>query len=334
MIGFVLDAIDDVVVFTTLDDPSRWFDFYVKRFPGCEKRIRNVSEYEPGEWDMTILLTDDDWAMRVGAIPDEKMLCIEHFHRLRRPGSEALGRLATRRFADRPELEWCIPTYNLFSARAGPKGQREAAKASPKSITPSVQLPDASACRTQAQVKASDTNQNTRIVVTCIGDASNLVVPPQTFADVVSRRFSNTDDIQFHVFRRHVKTELAGLGIDLVDHVNESSVDLINHLQTSDYVMIMTGHQLEESHCRHFMSGAIPLAYATGCRLIMTSDMKREYALESPLVVESDAYFELSRPNVCDIESVYEEAGGLIARRDDLLSKYLRYQKNARTQVI
>jgi hypothetical protein len=290
MIGCVLAAMkeNDVVVFTT-SESSGWLEFYAVQFPNAT--IRHVSEYDPREWDTTILLTDDDFTMGVGAIPDEKMLCIEHFHVERRPGSRNLRRVGTRRFANRPDLRWFIPTYSIHGIDQ---------KLNRRRITD-------------------------KTVVTCVGVTSDFIIPPRTFTDIVWRRFSNAKDIRFHVFRPHATSSLVGKNdgrilLDLVDHVNAPASDLVEHLLHSDYVMLLTGHLKEEGHCRHAISGAIPLAFATGCRLIVTSEVKREYALDSPLVVEADSYFNLRRPTVSEIRSVYDETERLIDQRDRNLS--------------
>jgi hypothetical protein len=289
LIGHVLAFRADLPVFSTPGDArERWFELYAALFPGA--RIRPVGEYAPQDWDVTLLLTDDDGGFPAG-VPACRVVCVDHWHEVRRAG-DFRRRLATRHFSARlPPVEWVMPVYGVHA------------------------LPEKRA--------AALDRADGRVQVACIGDSLNQVLPPWTLCDALRARFSNAaTGIRWHLFRRRDAGRDGG-GLDLVQHPNASACEMAAALLGCDYVLLLAHTACERNYARTNMSGAVPLAFATGCRLIMTEEARREHALESPLAVEADEGAELARPAPADLERVYREAAALCDRRDRLLGEAL-----------
>lgn len=78
LLGHVLEYCKrGVDVFSGTEGSMGWFDYY-------DICPRPISEFNPDEYDFIFLLTDDDWSFP--NVDPSKVICIDHYYSVRRPG--------------------------------------------------------------------------------------------------------------------------------------------------------------------------------------------------------------------------------------------------------
>lgn len=307
MIGYILAHCQSrpciaLTVFTTSGADLSWITLYCERFPGVS--FQSVEAFLSTNFDHIVLLTDDDRAFPVLVDAEEaKVLCIDHFHRLRRNTASGIKRISTRYFPDRLEAQYVLPTYCLVS-----KDDKMLALSS-----------------------ASGSSHDAEISIVCIGAAWEAFSTQQQFVRHVQTLFpmnvspeSVSRPLHFHLFHRRLVGIMIGEHSDgrisVTPHVAADAQCMIATLCKSDYVLIDDGAARQ----LHALSGSCPLAYSCGCRLITSALWKVSNNLSCPLVVPlTDALEAIGDRGGVGINLVYNEASNLWAHRDAVLASFL-----------
>lgn len=256
------------VLFTNDIGDLGWIDFYKNHFGNLA--IHKHTELTD-RYDAVILLTDDDWAFPEKSIDPKKIVCIDHYYKIRRTSPSPLNRFDIRRFQRTEKDRWALPVYQIV----------------PK------------------ELKLAEIANRSRVRVACIGVGGVFDV------DRIRKAFPNFDDIEFHVFNRDPYQVRAISGPNIRMYIMENSPTMIDLLQTCHYSMFVP---VDRSFYEEKMSGSVPLAFSTGCRIITTQELKGHYHLQSCLVIDEPK--ELCLPSSEDIDNVYIELETLQKRRD------------------
>jgi hypothetical protein len=94
---------------------SGWREFYTQMFPGLVWRSSELYFLEKPLYTYTILTTDDDPGIPESIIRNNKILCIDHYYKNRRPSIDMSRHIATRPFSMnyRP---WALPCYPMIGS--------------------------------------------------------------------------------------------------------------------------------------------------------------------------------------------------------------------------
>jgi len=100
-------------IFTQLELDLGWLSFYQKFLIKNNKdiSIKNVKEYPVNnDYDHIILTTDDD-RFFPDMLINEKFICIDHYHKIRR--FSVPYHITTRKFPSRKFGDWALPVYKI-----------------------------------------------------------------------------------------------------------------------------------------------------------------------------------------------------------------------------
>ena len=98
----------------SLINDLEWYEYYNKLF-NIEMKWYKCNTFNPNNYDYIILLTDDDYSFKEEWINKEKLIIIDHSAYIRRANDNALARIGTRFFSNRPLCQWALPCYNGIS---------------------------------------------------------------------------------------------------------------------------------------------------------------------------------------------------------------------------
>ena len=120
MYGYILDYISQLTVkvsvriYLLMDKPNEgWIDFYRAAFPSLGFETHPTQSFNSSDHDIIFLLTDDDWGFTIDNENWNKVVCIDHYYQIRRPGK--FFRVSTRFFENRPDDKWVLPVYKYTS---------------------------------------------------------------------------------------------------------------------------------------------------------------------------------------------------------------------------
>jgi GR25 family glycosyltransferase involved in LPS biosynthesis len=102
-------------IYSQLDADIGWINFYKNTLIKNNKLINflDIKKYPiKNSYDKVVLTTDDDTTIPEHIFND-KYICIDHFHELRRNGIN--HHIGTRYFSTRPKLDWVLPVYKLIT---------------------------------------------------------------------------------------------------------------------------------------------------------------------------------------------------------------------------
>ena len=100
-------------IFTPFELDLGWLSFYQKFLIKDNKdiTIKNVKEYPiKNDYDHIILTTDDD-RFFPDMLINEKFICIDHYHKIRR--FNVPYHITTRKFPSRKFGDWALPVYKI-----------------------------------------------------------------------------------------------------------------------------------------------------------------------------------------------------------------------------
>lgn len=304
MIGYVMahcHTRPDIVltVFTTSGVDFGWIRLYSDRFPGVP--FQPIRAFSSAAFDHVVLLTDDDTSFpSLGEKERSKVLCIDHFHRIRR-FQPMLRRISTRYFSDRTDAQYVLPTYCLVDETD----------------------------KRLALSSMSGSNPEACISIVCIGAALEDFATMQQFVLHVQGLFPHNLSVtgvgrplHFHLFHRRsvFPGEPDDHNLTVTRHNAADAGEMVAILRLSDYVLMGDG----EARRQQALSGSCPLAYSCGCRLISSDLWKTANKLRSPIVFAETQTQALEPLGDCAIEDVYRESVELWSHRDDVLGSYLR----------
>ena len=116
MFGYVIDYCIskniELDIYTETTNNMDWLKFYLLTFPTKSFSLKKLSTYEPNnQYSKILLLTDDDFSFKNYWI-NNKVMCIDHFQKNRRP--QINTHIGVRYFEDRPYLDYCSQVYKII----------------------------------------------------------------------------------------------------------------------------------------------------------------------------------------------------------------------------
>ena len=266
------------IVYTNYENEYGWIDFYKRQFDDLAVHSHDEFVNNTNASDIVFLLTDDDWVFPAGNVDNKKIVCIDHWYKIRRNSN--IKRVDIRKFERTENDRWALPTYKTIDRSE----------------------------------KIALLRSEQKIRIGCVGLGGSLDVQN------MKRLFKNFDDIEFYVFKNS-KYTIDNMGNENIKgFIEEKATNMIEALKKCHYSLL-----LPEDCCYYHekMSGSIPLAFATGCRIITTSRIQELYGLGSCFVIDpSGEPFALPPLDDNDIGIVYDELGMLLDRRNKWYDKF------------
>jgi hypothetical protein len=201
MLGYLIDffnisKINADFYLNTFENSKSWKKHYENVF-NMELEWKSFELFNPDDYDLIILLTDDDnqfkeeWIEKHGSI---KVICIDHHYVIRR--HKVLTRIGTRFFCRRPNSEWALPCYQALTK----------------------------------DKKKELIEKNEKIIVSCIGEKS---IPPSD--DFLKKLFINFDDIIFYVINRKIEKTYESSNIIAIENCETERMNEI--IRSSNYLI-------------------------------------------------------------------------------------------------
>jgi len=136
--------------------------------------------------------------------------------------------------------------------------------------------------------------------------------------------FQNFEDINFHIVARSIPDKYTKPNI--FTYENASVTVMMNLLCVSDYVFCALIH-FRELYVDLCMNGSIPMAFSTGCRLLLPRVLEGGYGFKTPLYYDDDEGV-CNNPIIIEkndmVAEVLEENERMICRRNSLFDYALR----------
>jgi hypothetical protein len=116
MFGYIIDYCVskniELDIYTETTNNMEWLKFYLLTFPSKSFTLKKLSSYQPNnQYSKILLLTDDDFMFKNSWI-NNKLICIDHFQKNRRP--QINTHIGVRYFVNRPYLDYCSQVYKII----------------------------------------------------------------------------------------------------------------------------------------------------------------------------------------------------------------------------
>lgn len=282
----------NITIYTETSNEMGWLEFYRQLKPDLV-----IKDYRYFVREITastnlpvsiILVTDDDPRFPIKA-PDNRVICIDHDLKIR--NKQIKCHIATRPF--KPLRAWMLPVF------------------------PIVDIDTKKSMNANSFNSTSNSTSTSSIKVVMIASQYN------DFSQIY--KFRNANNIPIELIyvgrglftRDHVILQDLSKKFKTTIKIKLNTLELIELLVKSHYVLVSSCHK---SYLREKMSGAIPLAFATGCQLLMHQPMIDEYQFKSALTI-SETTVEL--PDIPDYDAVFAEQTSLLKHFDNTLSSCL-----------
>jgi hypothetical protein len=226
----------------------------------------------------TLLLTDDDYNFPESIIQPNKVICIDHFHIIRRIRN--LKRIDIRPFERTHNDKWVLPVYGNI----------------------------------MHEHKRSLLQNQTKLRIACIGEGAIFDI------EYIKTQLTNFNEIEFYLFYREDIPYLRSLANEYPNihlSIALSCNQLIDILKQCHYSLFVPYPIL--SHMYHYekISGSIPLAFATGCRIITLKSLADQFKLDSCFIIDHPSGpVQLPFVTDPDLNGVYQELDELRRRRN------------------
>jgi len=292
MIGYVLEYCllrkqqneTDFDIFVTHSAISAKYEQLFNNIFETEISWKHVSSLDHEQYDVVILLTDDDKSYsKIDSIL-EKVICIDHTNVIRRPGP-LLARVGTRSFPKRDNTnDWALPVFIGLSI--------------------------------DEKTKFLEAN-NSKIHVCCIG-VSNIPFHPielyNWFGDSASQ-------VEFHFVARTVHSKHMYRNCPNV-HIYENCDPEVYFevLRKSTYVLCAN---CDVDYEEDMMTGALPIAFTFGCKLILPPSWQRHFHFKSALTYDVNNKIDLTDKTHHTLDPIFEEMIELLDHRNKTFDKYI-----------
>jgi hypothetical protein len=167
---------------------------------------------------------------------------------------------------------------------------------------------------------------NDKINVTCIGIQNR---PPND--NFLKELFVNFDSINFHIITRKMLTKYQSDNIFCYE--NCPTTKMMDILKNTHYILCLENPNNLEP-VANSMSAAIPLAFSTGCQLIIPESWNKYYSLKS-IITYQDKYLQknnimsnLTLTHKTNLDSIYNETYQLINHRNYTFDKLIKINTN------
>ena len=155
------------------------------------------------------------------------------------------------------------------------------------------------------------------IHVCCIG-VSNIPNNPIELIQWFGHSFAK---VQFHFIARRFVCRDAFRNIQNVHfHENTDPFTYFNLLRKSSYVLCAN---TDMDYEKNLMSGALPIAFTFGCKLIIPPSWQKHLQYKSALTYNFNTCIDLTCPDVLSLDPVFEELVTLLAHRNETFDHIL-----------
>ena len=153
----------------------------------------------------------------------------------------------------------------------------------------------------------------------------NVTIVGATFPkskEILQKLFTNYSEIQFNIITRVYKNELEGeSNIKIFKNCNTSL--MMDIVQKSEYILCC---EENPKHCFEIMSGVIPLAFGSRCRLIIPKAWNEWYCLQTPIEYCSESKIQLLKE--IDHDQIDKETYDLISKKNRIFDKIFDVKNN------
>ena len=299
MLGYFLEYIKysniciDIYAISNNISGCEWKNYYKKIF-NMDVEWNNPLSFNPYVYDLIILLTDDDKSFKEEWLIEfgkQKVICIDHCGIIRR--DNVMERIGTRFFSHRPNCYWALPCYYGIN------------KYHKKNILQNLDL-------------------DSKIKILCIGIQNR---PP--FIEFLIDLFEDFENLEFHIIARFFDTKYEAYSNI---HVYEKCpTNLMFELAQECQYILCLDNPNNSFPIANSISGAVPISFSYGCRLILPYKWQQYYNFKScipyydnHLQKNGQTKLLLSKDNNLDI--IYDELYDLILHRNKIFDIVLKTQ--------
>jgi len=156
---------------------------------------------------------------------------------------------------------------------------------------------------------------NDKINVMCIGIQNR---PPSiTF---LKKLFVNFNDIIFHIISRNIE-DIYKACENIKTYLYCPTKIMFELVKKSNYILCIDNPNNSEP-IANSMSGAIPIAFSYGCKLLIPSSWQKHYNFKSIIEYKEDTSLSLS--NNIDLDLIYNELYYLISHRNKVFDNIIK----------
>lgn len=270
-----------------------WKNIYEKIF-NINMVWLSPTEFNPDDYELIILLTDDDmsfnedWINKYGST---KIICIDHWGYVRRKpkDNDFLERIGTRFFNIRPQCKWALPCYQVIDKND----------------------------------KINNLLEENKINITCIGIQNR---PPS--GECLMQLFKNFNDLEFSVITRQLNNNYEGF--NNIKTFEKCPTDKMMEILRKTHYVLCFDNPHNPQPINNSISAAIPLAFNFGCKLIIPKIWQKYYNFKNIIIYDENnmnAQLELNKN--MNLDSIYNELYSLISHRNRVFDNAikLRYSK-------
>ena len=267
---------------------KEWKEYYEKLF-NINLNWINLSLFNPYNYDLIILLTDDDktfkeeWLLEFGK---NKVICIDHCGLIRR--DNMMLRIGTRFFNSRPNTLWALPCYFGIN-----------------------------------KINKNKILEDTKkISVLCIGIQNR---PP--FIEFLQDLFENFNDLEFHIIARFFDNKFESYK-NIYTYELCSTEIMFDLAKKSQYILCLDNPN-NSYPIANSMSGAIPISFSYGCQLILPSTWNQYYNFKSCITyndnfLQKNGHSKLNLSKNINLDKIYDELYDLVFHRNKVFDSFIK----------
>lgn len=262
-------------------DGTEWKEYYNKLF-NMDFIWYNPINFNPNNYDIIILLTDDDKSFKdewIDLFGKDKIICIDHCGLIRRPN--IINRIATRFFARRPNCPWALPCYYGIS-------------------------------KYEKQILLNNSN---KIKIICIGIQNRPIS-----IDFLKKIFENYENYEFHIIARFFDNKFENISNIFIYEL--CSVNIMFDLIKNSHYILCFDNPNNAFPIADSISGAIPIAFSYGCQLIIPDIWQQFYNFKSCITYNINESNNIKLSNNYNLDLIYNELYELILHRNIIFDKY------------
>jgi len=140
---------------------------------------------------------------------------------------------------------------------------------------------------------------------------------------VIKRLIKQNPEIVIHYINRTLPDGAVMNSKNVQHHINVQGSELLSILSSCHFMLV--NKAFGSKYTFDALSGAVWLAYTTGCQLIMPVIMKKAYKIKSPIGYFPFQKVKLYRPTPQTLKEVVEERTKLKIRLQNAIEQFLKY---------
>ncbi len=293
MLGYVIEYCiqrTSQILFDVYVTQSRISETYEKLFNtifGIDITWKPIQSLHDDDYDYIVLLTDDDNSYSKLESISHKVICIDHTNVIRRK-DPLHARIGTRHFPKRNQNEWALPVFTGLSL-----------------ITKKDYL----------------VSNRGKVHVCCVG-VSNI---PTTHSELHDWFGDSTLHVEFHFVARTIHSRHMFYNCPNIHLYENCEPDIYFEILRKCVFVLCANSDIDYEE--DMMSGALPIAFTFGCKLIIPPPWQANLQFKSALTYSIDKKLDLTDKSYHSLEPVFEELGELTNHRNSVFDKYILSSK-------